>query len=103
MRFIHVSAATIFTIVMSLMTLTGIQSAAADERRIELGINGTLAFGDLVEPEDDGLKMGMARREGMCDSATRHMHRHEDAGHLFNDFYIEEAADLVSGFLSALR
>lgn len=25
----------------------------------------------------------------------------EDAGHLFNDFYIEDAADLVAEFLSA--
>jgi len=33
------------------MTLAGIHIAEADEHRVELEINGALAFGDLVEPD----------------------------------------------------
>lgn len=48
MRFIQVSIASLITV---LMTLAGIHIAEADERRVELEINGALAFGDLVEPD----------------------------------------------------
>ncbi len=48
MRFIQISIASVITV---LMTLAGIHIAEADERRVELEINGALAFGDLVEPD----------------------------------------------------
>jgi len=56
MQFIHVS---MITIVTFLVTLAGGQFAAAEERRVELEINGTLAFGDLVEPDSGSREKGV--------------------------------------------
>lgn len=41
------------------VTLTSLQPAAAEGRGIELKINGTIALGELVEPDDGGFKQGV--------------------------------------------
>ena len=42
-----------------LLTLASLQSSEAGQRGIELEINGTVAFGDLVEPDDGSFKQGV--------------------------------------------
>jgi pimeloyl-ACP methyl ester carboxylesterase len=56
MQFIQVSIASLITL---LITLAGIHIAEADERRVELEINGVVAYGDLVEPEGGGREKGV--------------------------------------------
>ncbi len=115
MRFFQFSHA---IAMMILVIFASGQFAAADERRIELEINGAIAFGDLVESESGNRKkgvlvithgtlahkdmeiiealqsalaergiaslahtltLGINRRAGMYDCATPHTHRHKDA------------------------
>jgi len=42
-----------------LVTFAGVVSTAASEHRIELKINGAVAYGDLVEPEGGGREKGV--------------------------------------------
>jgi len=49
----------LFAIITLILSLTSIQPTVADERRVELKINGVVAFGDLVEPDDGALEKGV--------------------------------------------
>lgn len=49
----------LFALITLILSLTGIQSTVADERRVELKINGVVAYGDLVEPDDGDREKGV--------------------------------------------
>lgn len=56
MSIIRQTSALLLTV---LLTLASLQSSEAGQRGIELEINGTVAFGDLVEPDDGSFKQGV--------------------------------------------
>ena len=56
MWLIRQSSALLLTL---LVTLASMHFAAAGERRVELEINGAVAFGDLVEPDGGGREKGV--------------------------------------------